>query len=224
MTGDGGRAMCRAAVTAFLLSMLAKTVLVAFPVVTLLHAWRKRDRIARQDLARAAPLFAVSLCLGLLTLVFQHGRAIGWDRIPIGGAASRIATAGMAILFYLATILWPVKPAAQLSPLGCRSAAGVAVSRLGAGRRWPGLWRTPRRHRRWRADDAGRDAGGTVRSTIDQKRPLSPGTWSPPARVMSEANSRIVIASLMNLTEPSPRATLIPLGWNEYGSDAPSIP
>jgi Flp pilus assembly protein TadD len=46
--------------------------------------------------------------LGIITIQYQHGRAIGAETILVGGVASRIATAGMAILFYLKQIVWPV--------------------------------------------------------------------------------------------------------------------
>lgn len=92
----------------FLLAMFAKTSVVAMPVLTLLYAWWKRGSVTMQDAVRAAPMFLISLVLGIVTIQFQHGRAIGLEELPVGGIASRIAIAGMAILFYLVTIVWPV--------------------------------------------------------------------------------------------------------------------
>ena len=98
----------------FLLAMFAKTSVVAFPVVTLLYAWWKRGTITKVDLVKAAPLVAISIVLGLITIYYQHGRAIGQEKIIVGdlfsisGFFSRLAISGMGILFYLATILWPV--------------------------------------------------------------------------------------------------------------------
>jgi Flp pilus assembly protein TadD len=92
----------------FLLAMLAKTSMVALPVVLLLHAWWKRGRVSVDDAVRAAPFFLISIVLGIITCRYQWGRAIGAETIPVGGAASRIATAGMAILFYLKQIVWPL--------------------------------------------------------------------------------------------------------------------
>jgi hypothetical protein len=92
----------------FLLAMFAKTSVVMMPVVLLLHAWWRRGRVATTDIVRAAPFFLVSLVLGLVTLSFQHERAIGNETIPVGGLASRIATAGLSILWYLRLIVWPV--------------------------------------------------------------------------------------------------------------------
>lgn len=95
------------ALVLFLAAMLAKSSAVMFPVVMLLYIWWRRDRIVWRDLWNAAPFFLVSLILGLVTLYFQHSRAIGNEPIPIGGLDSRFAIAGMAIFFYLSKILWP---------------------------------------------------------------------------------------------------------------------
>lgn len=96
------------AIVFFLLAMFAKTSMVALPVVFLLHAWWKRDTVTAADVIKAAPFFLISIVLGIITINYQHGRAIGDETIPVGGIASRIATAGMAILFYLKQIVWPV--------------------------------------------------------------------------------------------------------------------
>ncbi|MFM8702919.1 MAG: tetratricopeptide repeat protein [Planctomycetia bacterium] len=92
----------------FLLAMLAKTSMVALPVVLLVYAWWKRGTVSFDDAVRVAPFFLISLVLGIITCSDQWGRAIGAEKIPVGGVASRIATAGMAILFYLGQIVWPV--------------------------------------------------------------------------------------------------------------------
>ena len=55
----------------------------------------------------ALPFFWISAILGLATCYFQWSRAIGQEAIPVGGVASRIATAGMAVLFYLWKTVWP---------------------------------------------------------------------------------------------------------------------
>jgi protein O-mannosyl-transferase len=91
----------------FVLAMLGKSSVVMWPVVMLLYAWWRRGRVGWGDVWRAAPFFAVSLVLGLVTLHFQHSRAIGDEPIPIGGAEARVAIAGMALLFYLGKIFWP---------------------------------------------------------------------------------------------------------------------
>jgi len=97
----------------FSLAMFAKTSVVMFPVAMLLHAWWRRGAVRFRDLARSAPLFVVSLLLGLVTLHFQHAKAIGDEPIPVGGPASRVALAGMELAFYLGKVLLPV----GLSPI-----------------------------------------------------------------------------------------------------------
>lgn len=98
----------------FLISMFAKTSIVAFPIVTLLYAWWKRGKVTERDIILALPMFAISLVLGLVTISYQWGRAIGQEKIIIGdflsidGFLSRMAIAGMGILHYLASIVWPI--------------------------------------------------------------------------------------------------------------------
>jgi tetratricopeptide (TPR) repeat protein len=103
----------------FLFSMLAKTSVVMFPVVILLHAWWRRGVVTWRDIVRSGPFFLISLLLGLVTVFFQHDRAIGQEKIlvppyftesgwlSIQGVMSRVAVAGMAILFYLWKTFWP---------------------------------------------------------------------------------------------------------------------
>jgi len=105
----------------FLVAMLCKSSVVMLPVVLLLYGWWRRDRITRADVLAVAPFFAVSLGLGLLTIWFQHHRAIGGADLAIGGWPSRIAGAGMATCFYLGKFIWPMDllptyPRWQLTP------------------------------------------------------------------------------------------------------------
>ena len=91
----------------FLLALLAKSTVAMLPAVILLYSWWRRGRIGRRDLAAAAPFFALSLGLGLVTLSFQSQRAlVGWT-IPWDGPASRVAVAGLSAAFYLGKSLWP---------------------------------------------------------------------------------------------------------------------
>ena len=103
-----GRRFYFAALGLFFAAMLSKSSVVMFPCVMLLHAWWLRGRIAWRDILRSAPFFLISLLLGLITLHFQLNRAIGDEPIPIGGLDSRLAIAGMALLFYLTKIFWPL--------------------------------------------------------------------------------------------------------------------
>ena len=98
----------------FLLSMLAKTSIVAFPVLTLLYAWWKRKTVTMRDIVISLPLFAISIVLGLVTIHYQWGRAIGEEKIIIGdllsmsGLLSRLAISGMAVFHYIGSIVWPI--------------------------------------------------------------------------------------------------------------------
>ena len=107
------------AIVFFLLSMFAKTSVVAMPVVLLLYAWWKRGTVTVRDVVRAAPFFLISIILGIVTIWYQHGRAIGQETIivppyfanglpSISGILSRLAVAGMSLLFYISMIFWPV--------------------------------------------------------------------------------------------------------------------
>lgn len=91
----------------FLASILCKTSGVMFPFVLLLYCWWQRGRIARSEILRSVPFFLISLAMGLATIYFQFGRAIGAETIPVGGMVSRIATGGVAIFFYLYKCLLP---------------------------------------------------------------------------------------------------------------------
>jgi len=101
------------AVGFYALAMFAKTSMVMFPFVLLLYAWWKRGRVTVADLLASAPFFAISLFLGLMTIIFQHGKAIGEEKILVGdiwsvaGMAQRLALAGMSILHYLWKTVWP---------------------------------------------------------------------------------------------------------------------
>ena len=97
-----------AAIAFFLLAMFAKTSVVMMPVAILLYAWWKRGRVTERDVIRSAPFFLISLILGIITIYYQHGRAIGQETIIVGGPDSRVATAGMSILFYFRLLFWPL--------------------------------------------------------------------------------------------------------------------
>ncbi|MFM9025226.1 MAG: tetratricopeptide repeat protein [Planctomycetaceae bacterium] len=96
------------AIVLFLLAMFAKTSVVALPVLILFYAWWKRNSVTVRDVVFAAPFFAISVVLGLITIWYQHGRAIGAEKILVGGLDSRLASSGMSILWYLKLLVWPL--------------------------------------------------------------------------------------------------------------------
>ena len=97
-----------AAIAFFLLAMFAKTSVVAMPVLILLYAWWKRNAVTSRDLVFAAPFFVISIVLGLITIWYQHGRAIGQETIIVGGLDSRLASAGLSLAWYMKILAWPV--------------------------------------------------------------------------------------------------------------------
>jgi hypothetical protein len=102
-----------AAVVLYLFTMFAKTSMVMFPFVLLLYAWWKHGEVKARDIIASIPFFLISLALGLMTIKFQHEKAIGSETILVGdfrtaaGLAQRFALAGMSILHYLWKSVWP---------------------------------------------------------------------------------------------------------------------
>ncbi len=95
----------------FLAAMLCKISVAPLPVVLLLYAWWKRRRIGRDDLLAAAPFFALSVALGLLTIAcgswyYLHHEAFG-QSAQLGGAAMRFTLAGQSLAHYVAHVFWP---------------------------------------------------------------------------------------------------------------------
>jgi Flp pilus assembly protein TadD len=112
----------------FLVAMLCKSTMVMFPVVILLYAWWKRGRIGRHDLKVSAPFFALSLLLGIITVLMQNTHVLQQVLQPgevlTGGPLSRLAGAGQALSTYFLHViapehLMPIYPQwpTELSPL-----------------------------------------------------------------------------------------------------------
>jgi len=97
----------------FFVAMLCKVSMALFPLVILLYAWWKRDRIGWSDLKAAAPFFAISLALGLTTILagdwFRVAHLQSADAPRIGGFLARLALAGLSISFYFSKCVWPME-------------------------------------------------------------------------------------------------------------------
>jgi len=96
----------------FLVAMLCKISMALFPAVMLLYAWWKNGKIRWGDLKLAAPFLIISVVL--VTVTWWAGNEyrllsqLPADTVPLGGALSRIALAGLTFSFYLGQCLWPV--------------------------------------------------------------------------------------------------------------------
>ena len=91
----------------FLAAMLSKSTVAMFPAVLLLYCWWKRGRVSRTDLLASIPFFIVSLGLGLVTVWFEHHRAIDASAVPAGSVLGRVACAGLAVAFYFYQWVFP---------------------------------------------------------------------------------------------------------------------
>jgi tetratricopeptide (TPR) repeat protein len=103
----GSRALYAGSLGLFLLALLAKTAVVMLPVAMVLVLWYRR-RATPAALLRTIPFFLLSLALGLVTIWFQAHRSIQDAVVRDDGFASRLATAGGALWFYLAKACFPV--------------------------------------------------------------------------------------------------------------------
>jgi protein O-mannosyl-transferase len=92
---------------AFLMALLSKTAVVMLPLVLLGCIWWRHGRIRWKDWLYSAPFFSLSLVLGLVTIWFQHNRAIGGHTALTGGFWARLCTAGWVPWFYLYKAVWP---------------------------------------------------------------------------------------------------------------------
>lgn len=107
---------------AFLLSLLAKPAAVAWPIVALAILWVSKREKQPSPIITLAPFFLIAIALGLVTMWCQYHFAIKGDAVYQRDFAARLATAGMAVWFYLAkaVIPWPlsfVYPKWEMSPL-----------------------------------------------------------------------------------------------------------
>ena len=97
-----------AALLLFFLALCAKTAVVMFPLVLLILAWYRTGKVTFSDILHSIPYFALSLMMGLLTIAFQRDNAIATHIIRTDSFATRLATAGCAVWFYLLKLLLPI--------------------------------------------------------------------------------------------------------------------
>jgi protein O-mannosyl-transferase len=94
---------------AFLLALLSKTAVVMLPIVLLGCVWWLHGTVRRKDFLRVGPFVVLSLVLGIVTIWFQHNRALvlGELSVPTGNVLSRVAVAGWALWFYFCKAILP---------------------------------------------------------------------------------------------------------------------
>jgi protein O-mannosyl-transferase len=91
----------------FAAALLSKPSAVGLPVVMLLLAWWKRGSIGRIDVMTVAPMFAMSILVGLVTMYGDRTYAGGVGEAWQMSVAERFLTSGRALWFYVGTLLWP---------------------------------------------------------------------------------------------------------------------
>jgi tetratricopeptide (TPR) repeat protein len=93
----------------FLLAMLSKTSVAMLPVVLLLIAWWRRNKVTWRDLAAAAPFFALAITLSIIGILYQTYAVIQGApvRPPKENFFFRLAIAGIAPWFYLLKTVVP---------------------------------------------------------------------------------------------------------------------
>ncbi|HXI83071.1 MAG TPA: tetratricopeptide repeat protein [Verrucomicrobiae bacterium] len=96
------------ALAAFAAALLSKPSAVVLPFVLLLLAWWQQGELHKADFFRAAPFFALSAGMSLLTIVEQRGQIERSTQDWSLSLAGRLIVAGKALWFYAAKLLWPV--------------------------------------------------------------------------------------------------------------------
>ncbi len=96
-------------IAVFLLSTLAKGMVLTLPVVLLACAWWQRGRIGRHDLLRVLPFLLIGALMTCLEVWGQHFVGGGETMVRSDSLLSRAAVAGCAVWFYLGKLIWPVK-------------------------------------------------------------------------------------------------------------------
>jgi len=108
-SGNAGVLWYSVALVSFVLALMAKTTVVMLPVVLLMCAAWRRERIQWRDIIHTAPFFILSLAFGIMSIWFQKYQALPTSPLTLehAGFARRLAGAGYTFWFYLGKILFP---------------------------------------------------------------------------------------------------------------------
>jgi tetratricopeptide (TPR) repeat protein len=93
-------------VVGFVLALTSKTSVVMLPVVLLGIAWWRRGKIARWDILRTVPFFALSVGMSVMTVLAQRSNLDALS-VPLDGIY-RLAGAGWTVWFYFYKALLPI--------------------------------------------------------------------------------------------------------------------
>jgi tetratricopeptide (TPR) repeat protein len=105
LAAAGRRPSYALALALFAAALLTKSAAVALPLVILLIVWWKRGRIGKDDIVRVAPMLAMAVAMGLLTIYAERRfSGAGWD----ASLLDRTLVAGRALVFYAAKLVAPV--------------------------------------------------------------------------------------------------------------------
>lgn len=91
----------------FVMALLCKTAVVGVPILLGFYFYFQNGNIKFKQILRLVPFFLVSLVFGLITVWFQHHRAIGEAIIRTDSLLTRALGAGWAFWFYLYKLAWP---------------------------------------------------------------------------------------------------------------------
>lgn len=95
------------AVVLFLAALLSKSVTSVLPAALLVLVWWKEGRLEKRELRGIAPLFALAIPMGLVT-IWSEQQHIGAGRLDLGlEPVDRILVAGRALWFYARQLAWP---------------------------------------------------------------------------------------------------------------------
>jgi protein O-mannosyl-transferase len=103
---DGGWWRLAAALALFLLSALAKGMVLTLPVLLLACAWWQHGRLDRRDLLRALPFLLIAALMVWIEVSKQH-TGMADAAVRSDGFLGRAAVAGCAVWFYFCKAIWP---------------------------------------------------------------------------------------------------------------------
>jgi len=97
----------RLALAFFALALFSKTTACMLPVVLLLLAWFKRERINRRMIEDLSPFFGFALVMGFISVWWERSQQGTVGQEFAFSAVQRVLIASHALWFYLGKLVWP---------------------------------------------------------------------------------------------------------------------